>query len=480
LKNLHRFRSLQWKLASYYTLTTIAVLLLLEMFAGIAIFYFFMENTNQVFAKRVNQVAVNMGSNFTGPFINRKHLSEALKTWGKETGTEFRGYSAFIGVDNKMNVVEGPNTAINEEELRLPSIVQRHVRMVLNMSLSNALKRTTYTYENKGTVYIVAPIANQTNVKGALVVKAEQIRFYPFQIWESVPVIIGINLLIFFFGAGVVGIAFGIVTSRSFVRRIRGILSSIDQWSQGNFKNFVQDDSPDEMGLLVQRLNQMAKQLQHLLREQQNIATLEERNRLARELHDSVKQQMFALSIWVSTAKSLVEKNSIDAELHLVEAENLIRQTQRELSAMIQELRPAAMEGKDLATALSNYILVWQDQSGIGAQLEVIGKKQVLPLIEEAFFRIAQEALSNVARHSKATEVKVCLRLNDIVSLSIHDNGIGFDTQMSTDQQGIGLSSMRERLKALHGKMNIHSELLVGTTIMVQCNQIDIQTDREV
>lgn len=279
----------------------------------------------------------------------------------------------------------------------------------------------------------------------------------------------GISLIGFIIGAAIVGLTFGIITSRILVGRIQRILISTNRWSQGDFTVSINDPSGDELGQLVHRLNQMAKQLKQLLWSRHDLATMEERNRLARELHDSIKQQMFAVSIWVNTGKSLIGQNEEAARSNLTEAEHLIGQMQRELNALILELRPIALEGKHLSHALEDYVRAWQGQTGIFVNLEASGDQRVSPVIEEAFFRIAQEALSNAARHSRADTVKLRLECGDPVTLVISDNGCGFDVRDAG--HGVGLSSMRERVLTLGGQLDIWSDKGKGTTITARCFQ---------
>lgn len=472
-----RFQRLQWKLTVYYILTTIVVMLLLEMIVVLGYYGFINYNTNQMLAKQVGKVAQNAAANFSGPFMNQDNLFQVLKDWPLEMGTEFQGYSAAVDPDGRLLAVTGEQIAGDESGLELPADVQQHIRSALKLESSEVEIMTTYTYKEKGAVYIVAPIANKKAIRGALVVKAENVRFSSQNLSDFMPLafqFFGISLIGFFIGAAIVGLAFGIVTSRSLVRRIQKILTSANRWSQGDFTVFGSDPSGDELGQLVNRLNQMAKQLKELLRTRQDLATMEERNRLARELHDSIKQQMFAVSIWVNTGKSLIGQDQETARSHLAEAENLISHTQRELSALILELRPVAMEGKNLSRALEDYVHAWQEQTEISVDFKVNGGHPVSPVIEEAFFRIAQEALSNAARHSEASKVRIRLDCSDHVTLSIRDNGSGFDVR-DVSRHGIGLSSMRERIQALGGHIDIQSEKESGTIITVSCLQTGTQ-----
>src|SRR5207244_3568897 len=191
------------------------------------------------------------------------------------------------------------------------------------------------------------------------------------------------------------------------------------------------------------QLNRMAEQLQNLLEARQKLATLEERNRLARDLHDSVKQQIFAVSMQIGATKVLLKRDVAAAEGRLNEAEKLVRQAQQELTSLIRELRPVALEGKGLEAALRELATSWTQQTDIVANLRAEDIQTLSLTVEEALFRVAQEALANVARHSKATLVQMILTTTDETgTLSVVDNGQGFDTTHQ-GHMGVGLLSMR-------------------------------------
>ncbi|HLJ36263.1 MAG TPA: sensor histidine kinase, partial [Ktedonobacteraceae bacterium] len=237
---------------------------------------------------------------------------------------------------------------------------------------------------------------------------------------------------------------------------------------------FAHDTSQDELGQMSRQLNSMAEQLQNLLQARQEIATLEERNRLARDLHDSVKQQIFAVVMQIGATKLLLKRDVNAAEVRLNEAEKLVKQAQQELTSLIRELRPAALEGKGFVAALRELTTGWAQQTDIVANLRVEGTQPLSLAVEEALFRIAQEALSNVARHSKATLVQMLLTTTeDTVTLSVVDNGQGFDATC-LDAPGVGLLSMRERVKALGGDVQIESTVGKGTRIIVHCPRLGV------
>ncbi|MGH2510589.1 MAG: histidine kinase, partial [Ktedonobacteraceae bacterium] len=271
-----------------------------------------------------------------------------------------------------------------------------------------------------------------------------------------------------------IGAVFGYVTARGLTRRLNQLSTAATRWSRGDFSALAQDTSPDELGQMARQLNHMATELQNLLHTRQQLATLEERNRLARDLHDSVKQQVFAISMQIGATKILLRRDTDAAEARLQKAEKLVQQAQQELTSLIRELRPVALDGKGLIAALRELAPQWSQQTDIVANLHVEGA-QTLPLtVEEALFRVAQEALSNVARHSQATLVQITLTMTDeTVTLMVHDNGQGCDPT-HLEHQGVGLLSMQERMKMLGGDMQLASTPGNGTRVSAFCTRLGI------
>lgn len=266
--------------------------------------------------------------------------------------------------------------------------------------------------------------------------------------------------------ATALGTLSGVVISSGITRRLRRITQATAAWSRGEFQVTVFDRSGDEVGQLAHDLNRMAGQLQTLLAARQELAVLEERNRLARELHDSVKQHVFANALLVRAARKLMSRDPDKAQAHLADAEQLADQAQQELIALIRALRPAAIADKGLAAALRDYAGDWERRMGVAVEVRVQGARSTPLDLEETLFRVAQEALSNVGRHSNAQHVELYLAWNEEqVRLTIHDDGRGFDTEHSVGK-GVGLASMRERIEALHGTLVVSSSANgAGTTV---------------
>jgi signal transduction histidine kinase len=202
----------------------------------------------------------------------------------------------------------------------------------------------------------------------------------------------------------------------------------------------------------------------------QALAVAEERNRLARDLHDSAKQQAFALSAQLDAVQSLIGRDQSAAERHLDQAVQLADTLRQELAALILDLRPPALGNLSLAEAVRQYAAEWSQQSMITANVRVQGQRALPPEVERTLFRVAQEALANVARHSQAQTVTVGLGYTeDGVALTIHDDGQGFATDRIA--AGVGLHSMRERAATLpDGRLTLDTAPGRGTRVTVQCH----------
>ncbi len=204
------------------------------------------------------------------------------------------------------------------------------------------------------------------------------------------------------------------------------------------------------------------------------LAVAEERNRLARDLHDSVKQQAFALSAHLDAAQSLLGRDAAAVARHLGQAEQLADSLRQELAALISDLRPPALVSMPFSRALAESARNWAQLQGVQLALEIEGQRPLPPEVEEALFRITQEALANVARHSQARHVTLQLSYGaGTVALAVADDGCGlvpFGVNGKPVVTGVGLASMRERALALPGgEFSIDSAPQQGTQVRVSC-----------
>jgi signal transduction histidine kinase len=187
---------------------------------------------------------------------------------------------------------------------------------------------------------------------------------------------------------------------------------------------------------------------------------------LARELHDSAKQKAFAALAQLGTANGLFKKKPKAAWNHLVEAENLVYEVIEELTFLIQEMYPVALKEKGLPATLREYVFEWEGRTDIQADVRINDERRLSLDIEQAIYRVIQEALSNVSRHSRAKHVEVVLSYEkDMMVVIIADNGCGFDREAKL--AGVGLRSMRERIESLGGLVEIDSLPDCGTRLTV-------------
>jgi signal transduction histidine kinase len=274
------------------------------------------------------------------------------------------------------------------------------------------------------------------------------------------------SLLLSVLAAGIIGGIFGSLTAEGMVSRLDRLRGVTEAWSRGDFSRFVHDPTGDELGLLGRHLNTMAVQLKELLKRNQQMAIAEERNRLARELHDSAKQQALAASFQLATAVTLLEEDPAVARKHVLEAENLVDSVRLELTDLIHELRPPDMEERALGEMIDQYAIEWAHQNDIPVELTLEAGDDVPLETCKAVYRITQEALANVARHSGATSAAILLnRDGGVLALTITDDGRGFDPEAF--HAGLGLRSMRERVESLKGELSVRSEPGHGTTLSV-------------
>jgi len=207
----------------------------------------------------------------------------------------------------------------------------------------------------------------------------------------------------------------------------------------------------------------------HLQNKSRKLTIMEERRRLASELHDSVTQSLFTLSLTARGLKaSLASVPGINAQPLdvLVEQAKLI---QTEMRTLINELRPIDLAGDDLESALRQHVQSLRRSADTEVTLAIQGPVHDLShTVQQTLNRIAQEAMSNIARHSNATCANISLDVSDqIATLTIQDNGVGFDShQVGLGQAGsLGLVSMRERAEILGGALLIRSQPGGSTSI---------------
>jgi signal transduction histidine kinase len=194
------------------------------------------------------------------------------------------------------------------------------------------------------------------------------------------------------------------------------------------------------------------------LRQVSEAAAQEERNRLARDLHDSIKQQLFSINVGTATAQERWERDPEGARKALADVRRSAREALVEMQAMLHQLRPEALGTAGLIEALREQCEALGYRTGAEVALDLgdpIPDENLPPGAQETLFRIAQEMLANVARHARAQKVRLWLgRQGEEVVIRIQDDGQGFDPAAAS---GMGLRNLQERAASLHGTLEVAS-----------------------
>ncbi|HWK28518.1 MAG TPA: GAF domain-containing sensor histidine kinase [Solirubrobacter sp.] len=199
------------------------------------------------------------------------------------------------------------------------------------------------------------------------------------------------------------------------------------------------------------------------------LSVIEERNRLARELHDSVTQRLFGVALAAESAATLLERDTHAAATEIERVSALAREAMEELRAVVFELRPASLEAEGLATVLRKHVDVLRRVAGRRIELRVCDVPRLAPATAAQVLRIAQEALGNALRHAGATRIDVGLHASDgTLTLVVADDGCGFDPSGEVRGQRLGLTSMEERATELGGTLRIASTPGAGTTVRLE------------
>jgi len=190
----------------------------------------------------------------------------------------------------------------------------------------------------------------------------------------------------------------------------------------------------------------------------------EERRRLAGEIHDTLAQGLTAIVAQLEAAEQARHRPE-EWSRHLTQARSLARSSLTEARRSVRALRPEQLENATLAEALGELTSGWSQQSGIAAELETAGTATRAPAdTDAALFRVAQEALTNVSRHAKASKVRLTLTyLDDTLLLDVADDGVGFEP--AGDSGGYGLIGMRQRLARVGGALTVESTPGYGSTL---------------
>jgi two-component system, NarL family, sensor histidine kinase LiaS len=320
----------------------------------------------------------------------------------------------------------------------------------------------------------------------ALVVSAAFMIVFPISDWSEVwdRHFMDIPFVIFIPSFSIaIGIILGIITGIFWRRQFQSVEHSLHQLEQGKQIGLKEKQSIPEMQGIADQIDKIGRQISEQAKLSQRLATEkvedqeariqeiieQERNRLARELHDSVSQQLFAASMMMSaintTKQSTNEDDRETKQLKMVE--EMIHQSQLEMRALLLHLRPVALKNKTLQEGIEELLIELSQK----VTMEIKWKVEAFPLdkgIEDHLFRILQESVSNTLRHSKANKLEVLLiKRDDLVILRIVDDGVGFEVD-NMKAGSYGMQNMHERALEVGGTLKVISVQSKGTRLEVK------------
>jgi GAF domain-containing protein len=245
-------------------------------------------------------------------------------------------------------------------------------------------------------------------------------------------------------------------------QRTVGVLSVYNKEGEGGF-------TERDAELATFFANQAAAAIENarLYEQTREYAVVEERNRLARDLHDSVTQSLFSVTLLSEAALSLLDRDPAKARERLERANELAQGALAEMRALIFQLRPMTLQEEGLISALKKHLSALHSRHGPFVELQVTGSARRLTApIEDAAFGIVQESLNNVVKHANAARTQVLLDFGPhVLGVTTVDNGVGFDPAAPRLVPTLGMSSMRERAEGVSGRLTVESAPNQGTRI---------------
>lgn len=300
----------------------------------------------------------------------------------------------------------------------------------------------------------------------------------PFRNWKE-----GILVSLLMIGiVTAIGAAFGYWSGSRTKRRLELLQDVMLHLEKGNLNRPIPDLGQDEIGRLGVQLGRISTKWEEQVSSLQRLSTnnaelaekarlsavVEERQRLARELHDAVSQQLFAISMTATAVGRTLDKDFDRAKRQIALIEEMSSVAQSEMRALLLHLRPVHLEGKRLSQGLMELLQELKAKVPIDIAWEMDETIRLPKGIEDHLFRIVQEALSNTLRYSKATQMELRLhRLAESVRLSIRDNGVGFVLD-ENKHASYGIQSMKERVNEIGGSIQIVTAPGKGTRIEIR------------
>jgi two-component system, NarL family, sensor histidine kinase LiaS len=499
-----RFGTIRWKLTGTFVLVSLLLALtLIAIFVAVIVWILNSTLILHALVQVATQDATTLRPAFEAPERSPQQLGAQLRAMVVDLGGEVPGQAygaiptaapdelnfksqlavaALLGSDGRVITTTVPGVYPSGVLLvDYEPAAARAVIVAATQGVSDSVRLAAWN-EPAHEPLVAAPILSRDGrVLGALYMRFTALPSTGI-ILSSLPTLLATFIVPWLAMSGGIGLLYAWVASRGFSRRLKRLTAASAALASGDLAWRVEDRSADEIGQLARQFNTMAEQLAEHMRalrlladqnarlaeQAAQLATIEERNRLARDLHDSVSQELFSLTMLAAAARRVIERDPALAAAQLDEIEAMARQSLQEARGLIFALRPAMLDGRGLGPALRSLAAAVRERQGLEIDLS-ISSEHGLPLEQEqALFRIVQEGLANVARHSGVRAAQVVLRYEDAQTcLTIRDQGCGFDQAAPRNARSIGLDSMVERTSALGGALAIESAPGQGTTVRV-------------
>lgn len=290
---------------------------------------------------------------------------------------------------------------------------------------------------------------------------------------SGIPIIIAVQTIMTLIIALPIVLLLSFFFIRPLVTRLARITATSRRFAGGDFDTRVLDRRTDEIGQLGQQFDDMADTIQKNFQTLQDLAeqngTLakqveatakkNERLRLARDLHDTISQRLFSLSMMASTLPDLIDNKNNDARYRAQSIAQLAEGTQQDLRSLLVDLRPTAILDIGFADAMRNHVQSWGNCNDMQTDITLMLHDDTIPsVVQDTLYRIMVEALNNVVKHANATQVTVTVIMgHQQIALSVVDDGQGFNSENDIHAGSFGIYGMRERARSIGGELQIDS-----------------------
>ncbi len=288
------------------------------------------------------------------------------------------------------------------------------------------------------------------------------------------------NIFFLLFTIGISTFVISVAMNQLVIKKLQHFVEAASLLGRGDFKRTIRFKSEDEIKRLADSFNLMAKTLIDKMKLERKYlsqiieAQENERKRISRELHDEIGQALTAIKFNLDRIDKDLPQTLTAIRGRLGEAKSLSNQVLSAMRQLSMDLRPTMLDDLGLIPMLRWYIQNFSNRLSISSSFQAIGfEEKFPPQVETAFYRIIQEALNNIAKHSGASHVEIFLEKRDsIISASIMDDGRGFDLskvlEPESPEKGFGIIGMQERVSLLGGKIHIQSSPGLGTRIFIE------------